>query len=65
MPRLTQGISVGQQVAPLSGQQGIQDVQQAIDAEEPCEGEVVGHAHGQVLSEVECAVKPIGKEVLK
>src|SRR5262249_35256471 len=62
-PRLPRRPPVGQQVTPLPGDQGVHDVTESVDREEPHECEVIRHADRQTLLEIQGAVETVGEEV--
>ena len=56
-------VAVRQEVAPLTGAPGVEAVQQAVDSEQPTEGEVEGQATGQAALKTKTLIDGVREEV--
>jgi hypothetical protein len=57
------GAQVGNQFAPFAREDGVENVEEAVDGEQPHEAEMHGHAEGELVIEVEGGIERVGEEV--
>src|SRR5439155_22833252 len=63
LPCFAQRVPIGQQPTPLAGDESVHGVEEAVDGKQPHEREVIRHAAGQAVMQVEYPVEPIGEEM--
>jgi hypothetical protein len=62
LKRSYEGVLGWNQVAPLSGQERIENLSNPIESKEPHEEEVIGKPLCELIFEMEAVIKPPGKE---